>query len=111
MTAPNLYAIGFVPAASVEAATEAVRPYLASPDSVSIFDLPLSANGEAPWTHYGCVCPTRAGAAILALLPGLVAAFPGSEMHTVAIPDYDLDRDWTAWLLARGLVPRATPGL
>ena len=100
------YALAYVPAASRAAAEAAVAPYLLGPGNV--FTVALSPSGALPATAYGCCAPLSDDGSLAAALPGLKAAIPGSDFHTVPVDSYIRDSDWVAWLAAAGLQPIVT---
>lgn len=105
----TILVIAAVPVASRSAVEAAVAPYLLSPNSVGAFtfSVPLSADGTSPATHYGTCAPCPDDGQMVAALPVLVAAFPGSAYHTVEPAEYDYETHWIGWLAGLGLEPVA----
>lgn len=109
---PTLQTIAVVPAASRPAVEAAIAPYLlsATKSGEYTFSVALSADGSFPATHYGTCAPCPDDGLMVAALPGLVAAFPGSSYHTVSESAYSRDTHWTAWLAGLGLQRVSTGG-
>ena len=104
---PTIMVIATVPAADRDTIEAALSPYLLSANAAGVktFSVPLSADGNAPATHYGTCAAVPNDGMMIAALGMLAAMFPGASYHTIEPGAYDVQTHWIGWLAGIGLLP------